>query len=245
MKGLSYQEAKGSFRIKDSITLQGPQARHFESSIVDVSKITNYLDSFTLAINTVAASVTDHLKVLLPNMDDVDGQDVIVPNKQMVKLQDVTIPMLQKINLLATSESQMLEDTMHFLAYQMSTLQLARRDSALQQLHTKVSPDVKEALRLSPFAKPVLFQPDVVLRAKAQKEKDMDNSYIFHKFNAMGAAKQQARPIPVKKQKRKPKPKPKPQRQQQQRKQQTPQKKGGKGGPGKQGKRQPPKKQGF
>ena len=223
------------------MTLQGTQSRNFESSIVDLSKVMNYMDSFTLCVHNVSDLVLDHLKVLQPNLDDVDGQDVLIPYQQMVKLQNVTIPFMEKISLLAESQSQMLEDSMHFVAFQMATLQLARRDSALTNLHRKVTPDVKESLRLSPFAKTMLFSQEVVQKAKGLKEKDMDSSYLYYQFNS---SKPQKSAPAARKRKPKPKKQPKPQRQQQQ-KQQTKPRKGGKGGQGKPKKRNAPKKQGF
>ena len=142
---------------------------------------------------------------------------------------------------MAESQSHMLEDSMHFLAFQMATLQLARRDSALTNLHRKVSPDVKDLLRLSPFAKTMLFDQEAVQKAKNLKEKDMDSSYLYYQFNSSKPQKA----TPVKKRKPKAKKQPKPQRQQPQQKQQTQPKKGGKGGQGKSRKHNPQKKQGF
>ena len=242
LRGLSFKEAKGSFKVKDTVTLQGTQSRYFESSIVDLSKVMNYMDSFTLSVKTVSETVSDHLKAMQPHADDIEDQDVIVPLALIQKLKNVTVPLVDKITLLAEAQAHMLEDSMHFLAFQMATLQLARRDSALTNLHSKVSPDVKDMLRLSPFAKTMLFEQEAVQKAKSLKEKDMDSSYLYYQFNS---AKPQRTAPP---RKRKPKPKrqaPPKRQQQQQQKQQTQLRKGGKGGQGKSRKRAAPKKQGI
>ena len=96
LKGLAYQETKGNFKVKDTVTLQGTQSRNFESSIVDLSKVMNYMDSFTLCVKYVSDSVSEHLKSMQPNADDVDDQDVVVPYQQMLKLKNVTVPLVEK-----------------------------------------------------------------------------------------------------------------------------------------------------
>ena len=64
-----------------------------------------------------------------------------------------------------------------------SVVEVSHRDTAMLDLHSKVSVDVKNDLRSSSFGSKSLFSPVHVSKAFEQKKESMKFSYDFHRYN--------------------------------------------------------------
>ena len=179
LKGLDYDEVKNRRNIKDSILIPGPVSRTMEIANVDTFRITNYLDIFNVTIMNIAIQVQDQLKDLFPQPSLDDSNDVItISHKQLDTLYTSVLPLMDKTQLISEAAGDMLDRVFRFLAYDMSIHQLARRDAALLSLSKKVPQDIRNDLRMSPLGKQVLFDPDVVSRAKEWRDKHPERSQV-------------------------------------------------------------------
>ena len=154
--------------MKDNMQLPGPVARSLETSYVDTAKVVNYLDVFNLTARNISGQVQDLLKDVLPSFDlDSSADEITISRQKVDNVHSTIMPLLDKLTRLSEANGEMLDRVFQFLAYGYSMHQLARRDAAMLSLHGKVSQDVRQKLRLSPFAKQVLFDPEAVEKAKS------------------------------------------------------------------------------
>ena len=167
LKGNNFDENKNKSRVKDNMQLPGPVARSLETSFVDTAKVVNYLDVFNLTARNISGQLQDLLKDTLPSVDlESSADEISISRQKLDTVHSTVMPLLDKLTQLSEANGEMLDRLFQFLAYGYAMHQLACRDASMLSLHGKVTQDVKQKLRLSPFAKQVLFDPEAVEKAK-------------------------------------------------------------------------------
>ena len=155
----TYSEVKSDFLLcrsdakamqkknnRNELLIPGKQAKDLEILMKSLSRVANYQDTFNASVAVTVKDCIEKIKECLPPLSENPESDVEISKENFKMFSTSVIPALQKASNLSDEIGKTCEVLFKSIAYVISVVEVAHRDTAMLDLHSKVSVDVKNDL---------------------------------------------------------------------------------------------------